>query len=88
MGDEAVHFSLNQSLKQYDCDNAENKIVEQFVPINPELINDCTNQNSMNENEMNFQYIEAHDDEYLNSNFEIREIVLNLKEINAKKVKQ
>ena len=59
VGDEAVHFNLNQSLKQSDCDNDESKIVEQFVPINHKLINDCKNQNSMNENEMNFQYIEA-----------------------------
>ena len=54
VGDEAVHFNLNQSLKQSDYDNAESKIVEQFVPISLELINDCKNQNSMNENEMNF----------------------------------
>ena len=43
VGDEAVHFNLNQSLKQSDCDNAESKIVEQFVPISLELINDCKN---------------------------------------------
>ena len=34
---EAVHFNLNQSLKQSDCENAENKIVEQYVPISPKL---------------------------------------------------
>ena len=34
---------------------------------------------------MDFQYIEAHDVEYLNSNFEIRETVLSLKEISAEK---
>ena len=88
VGDEAVHFNLNQSLKQFDCDNAENKIVEQFVPISPELINDCKNQNLINENEMNFQYIEAHDVEYLNSSFEIRETILSLKKNQCRKVKQ
>ena len=61
VGDEAIHFNLNQCLKQSDCDNAEGKIIEQFVPIGLELINDYKNQNSMNENEMNFQYIEARD---------------------------
>ena len=85
VGDEAIHFNINQSLKQFDCDNAENKIVEQIVPISPELINDCKNQNSMNENEMNFQYIEAPNVEYLNSSFEIRETVLSLKEISVEK---
>ena len=48
VGDEAVPFNLNQSLKQSDCDNVESKIVEQFVPISLELINDCKNQNEMN----------------------------------------
>ena len=28
VGDEATHFNSNQSLKQFDCDNAESKIVE------------------------------------------------------------
>ena len=83
--DEAVRFNLNQSLKQSDCDNAESNIVEQFVPISPKLINDCKNQNSMNENEMNFQYIEAPDVEYLNSSFENKETILDLKEIIVEK---
>ena len=74
---------MNQSLKQFDCDNVESMIVEQFIPISPELINDWKKQNSKNENEMNFQYIEAHDFEYLNSSFEIRETILNLIEISA-----
>ena len=34
---------------------------------------------------MNFQYIEAHDVEYLNSSFEIRETILNLKEMSVEK---
>ena len=34
---------------------------------------------------MNFQYIEAHDVEYLNSCFEIKETVVNLKEISVEK---
>ena len=83
VGDEAIHFNLNQSLKQSDCDNVEIMIVEQFIPISHELINDCKNHNSMNENEMNFKYIKENDFEYLNSSFEIRETILNLKEINV-----
>ena len=72
VGDEAVHFNLNQSLKQFDGDNADCKSVEQIIPISPKLIYNCKMQNSMNENEMNFQYIEARDVEYLNSSFEIK----------------
>ena len=54
VGDEAVHFNLNQSLKQFDGDNADCKSVEQIIPISPKLIYNCKMQNSMNENEMNF----------------------------------
>ena len=39
----------------------------------------------MNENMKNFQYIEALDVEYLNSNLEFKETVLNLKEISVEK---
>ena len=41
VGDEAVHFNLNQSLKQSEFDNADCKIVETKVPISFELKNDC-----------------------------------------------
>ena len=84
VGHEAIHFHLNQSLKQFGYDNADCNSVEQIVPISIELIYDCKIQNSMNENERNFQYIEAHDVEYLNSNFEFKTI-LSLKEISTKK---
>ena len=66
-------------MKQPDFDNAECKIVEQVVPINPELIYDFKIQNSMNENMKNFHYIKALDVEYLNSSLEFKENVLNLK---------
>ena len=86
VGDEAIHFNLNQSLKQLDGDNANCKSVEQIVPISPELIYDCKIQNSMNENEMTFPYIEAHDFEYLNSSFEFKETTLGLKDINVERL--
>ena len=54
VGDEAVHFNLNQSLKQPEFDNADCKIVEKKIPIRSELINDCKIKSSMNKNEMNF----------------------------------
>ena len=67
--DKAVHFNLNQSLKQLEFDNIDYEIVETKVPISFELINGCKIQSSMNENEMNFQYLECLDVEFLNSNF-------------------
>ena len=84
-GDETIHFNLNQSLKQPEFDIVDCKIVETKVPISFELKNDCRIQSSMNENEMKFQYIECCDVEFLNSNFEFKEAILNLNESNAKK---
>ena len=40
VGDEAVHFNLNQSLKQPEFDNADYKIIETKSPISSKLIND------------------------------------------------
>ena len=58
VGNEAVHFNLNHSLKQPKLINDECEIVDTKIPISFELINDCNFQSSMNENEMNFQYLE------------------------------
>ena len=78
--DEAMHFNLNQSLKQPEFDNTNYKNVETKVPINFELINDCKIQSSINENEMNFLYFDV---EFLNSNFELKETVLSIDESNV-----
>ena len=75
VGDEAMHFNLNQSLKQPEFDNTDCKIVETKVPLSSELINDCKIQSSMNENEMTFQYLECLDVEFLSSNFELKEAI-------------
>ena len=80
-----MHFNLNQSLKQPQFDNVDCKIIETKVSISSELKNDSKIQSSMNENEMNFQYIECLDVEFLNSNFEFKETILSLNESNAKK---
>ena len=85
VGDEAMHFNLNHSLKQLEFDNVDCKIVETKVPISSELINDCMIQNSMNENEMNFQYPDVLDVEFLNSNFESKEAILSIDENGTEK---
>ena len=54
VGQEAVHFNLNKSLKQFECESTDCKTVETIVSINPELIFGCNFQNSINENKMNF----------------------------------
>ena len=72
MGDEAVHFNLNQRLKRPGFDNGDCKTVETIVPISFELKYDCKIKSSMNENEKNFQYIESLDVEYLNASCELK----------------
>ena len=67
MGKEEVHFNLNQRLKWPGFDNVECKIVEQVIHISLELIYDRKIQNLISDNEINFQYIEALNVEYLNS---------------------
>ena len=85
VGDEAMHFNLNHSLKQPNFDNVDCKIVETKAPISFKLINDCKIQNSMNENEMNFHYLDVLDFEFLNSNFESKEAVLSIDENSTEK---
>ena len=85
VGDEAIHFDLNQSLKQLEFDNAEYKTIETIVPISSKSKYDSKIQSSMKENEMNFQYIEDLDVEFLNSTFEFKETVLSLNEGSAEK---
>ena len=48
VGDEAVLFNLNHSLKQPELSSAYCEIVETKIPVNSELTTDCNFQNSMN----------------------------------------
>ena len=41
VGDEAMHFNLNHSLKQHGLSNTDYEIIETKIPISSELINDC-----------------------------------------------
>ena len=54
VGNEAVHFNLNESLTQSDADEENCMAVENFSPVSLELNYDCNIQHSINENEMNF----------------------------------
>ena len=38
VGEEPIHFNMNQSLKQSECESADCKTVDTIVPISPELI--------------------------------------------------
>ena len=54
VGDEEVHFNLNQSLKQPEFEKAKCKSYENVVPISSELHDDCKNKDSMNKKMTNF----------------------------------
>ena len=85
VGEEVVHFKLNTSLKQSKCESPYCKTVETIVPISPELIFGCNFHNSINEKEMNFQYLDDLDCEFLQSSFELKEIVFSLNENSIEK---
>ena len=85
VGEEVVHFNLNKSLKQSECESTNCKTVETIVPISLKLIFGCNLHNSINENEMNFQYLNDLDCEFLNSSFDLKEIVLSLNDNSIEK---
>ena len=80
VGNQAVRFNLDKSLTQSDVDAENCNVVDNSSPISFDLISDGTLQHSINENEMNFQYIESVDHELLHSSLQNREIVLSLNE--------
>ena len=80
VGDEAVHFNLNKSLEQPDVDVEICLAVENSSPISVELNSDCNLHHSINEIEMNFQYLESIDYELLPSSWKNIEAVLSLNE--------
>ena len=82
VGNEAVHFNLDKSLTQSDVDTKNCNVVDNSSPISFELISYCDLQHSINENDMNFQYIEGVDYELLHSSLQNRETVLSLNENN------
>ena len=77
VGDEAVHFNLNHSLKQPELSSVDCEIVETKILVSSKLTIDCNFQNSMNENEMNFQYLKHLEVEILNSNFKLKEFSIH-----------
>ena len=80
VGNEAVHFNLNKSLTQSDVDEENYMVVDKISPISFELNSDCNIQHSINENEMNFQYLKSVDYELLHFSLQYIETVLSLNE--------
>ena len=86
VGNEAVHFNLNRSLEHPDVDAESCMAVENNSLLNVELNSDCILQPSINEIEMNFQYLESLDCEILPSNLFKKEKVLSINENSQEEV--
>ena len=80
VGNEALQFNLDKSLTQSDVDAENCNVVDNISPISLEMISDCNLQHSINENEMNFQYIESVGYELLHFSLQNRKTVLSLNE--------
>ena len=82
VGNEAVHFNLNKSKEHHDVDAGSCMAVEKNSLLSVKLNSDCTLQHSINEIEMNFQYLESIDCEMLPSNLYNKETVSSMNEHN------
>ena len=80
VGNEVVHFNLNKSLELPDVDAKNCMDVENNSLVSVELNSDYTLQHSINEIEMNFQYLESIDCEMLPSNLYNKETVSSIDE--------
>ena len=80
VGNEAVHFNINRSLEHPDVDAKSCMVVENNSLLNVELNSDCILQHSINEIEMNFQYLKSLDCEVLPSNLFNKETVSSINE--------
>ena len=80
VGNEAMHFNLNRSLKHLDVDAESCVALENNSLLSVELNSDCTLQPFINEIEMNFQYLESIDCEMFPSNLYNKETVSSINE--------
>ena len=84
VGDEAVQFNLHKSLTHPDVNVETCMAIDSIYPLCFELNSDCNLQHSINENELNFQYLKSVDYELLHSRFQNTETVWSLNEKSTK----
>ena len=80
VGEEAAAFNLIKSMQSIDIDRENSNIVEDVYTYNPDVQNDCKDQNFINEKETNFQYIEVDYSDCLYNSFHSVETVLSLEQ--------
>ena len=80
VGEEAADFNLLQSLKNLDTDMEDYKIVDDVYLNNSDCYYDCNAQLPINENEMNFQYLECVNADFPHISLYSTKKVLSLKQ--------
>ena len=75
-----MHFNINRSLEHPNVEVDSCMAVRNNSLLNDELNSDCIIQHSINEIEMNFQYLESFDCEVLPSNLFNKETVSSINE--------
>ena len=80
VGNEAVHFNINRSLEHPNVEAYSCMAIGNNSLLNVELNSDCILQHSINEIEMNFQYLESLDCEVLPSNLFNKETISSINE--------
>ena len=80
VGDEAMHFNINRSLEHPNVESDSCMAVRNTSLLNDELNSNCIIQHSINEIEMNFQYLESFDCEVLPSKLFNKETVSSINE--------
>ena len=81
-----MHFNINRSLEHPDVDADSCMAVENNSLLNVELNSDCILQHSVNEIEMNFQYLESLGCEVLPSNLFNKETISSINKYSQNEV--
>ena len=83
-----MQFNINRSLEHPNVESDSCMAVRNTSLLNDELNSDCIIQHSINEIEMNFQYLESFDCEVLPSNLFNKETVSSINENSQDKERQ
>ena len=78
VGDEAAAFNLIKGMQTIDIDRENFNVVDDVYTLNPDFPDDCNTQTFINENEMNFQYIEEDYSDCLYNSFHSIETVMSM----------
>ena len=84
VGEETADFNVIRSLRTIDIERDDIKSVEDVFVNNSDFYYDCNDHLSINEKEMNFQYPEGFDSDFLHINLHSTEKVMSLEQNGIK----